>query len=285
MHIWSRRTRRLRAGIFSTAWRLADDGGLRTTWTALVTTALGALGKVTPNDRDELVMEVLPGKTSRVALGRDDQVIRASSIATNWSKLWVSSERFADPPLDAVAHDGVADFLRNGDADARLALATREELEDEPLSMDAMTLALDAQELAPSEDPTVLREGLVPSWEVCPDGRGRGFKDRDHRGRRDAGRNTALELGRRLFSVVLQRRFLGGPYGQRRRHRNCVARASARASLLRGCDCQALTSLPAAIREDLAATVGGHTRAEAMRVLPLAIMGLIGSLGHEVSPE
>lgn len=220
-------------------------------------------------------MEVLPFKPGRVPLRSDDDVIRAPIRSTNWSKLRVASERFADPPLDAVAHDGVADLLRNGDANARLALATRKELEDEPLSMDAMTLALDAQELAPSEDPTVLREGLVPSWDVGPDGRCR---------RRDAGRNAALELGRRLFSVVLQRRFLGGQ-SRRRRHRNCVARASARASLLRGRDCQALTSLPAAIREDLAATVGGHTRAEAMRVLPLAIMGLIGSLGHEVSPE
>jgi len=85
-------------------------------------------------------------------------------IATTRSKLRVASKRLADPALDPVPDDGVPDLLGDGDADATLASTGGQKLEDEPLAMDAVTLALDAQELAPSEDPTALGKGFVPAF-------------------------------------------------------------------------------------------------------------------------
>jgi hypothetical protein len=126
-----------------------------------VTPRLSPLGvEVALEVVDDLVVDGAEAEVADVALDGDDEVIGTQWIATTRSKLGVAAERLADPALEAIAHDGIADLARDGDAHAALSLSSGEELEDEPPPVHAPTLSLDPQELRAPEDPAAVRKTL-----------------------------------------------------------------------------------------------------------------------------
>lgn len=111
--------------------------------------------------RDDLGLEAGEGELTDVALGGDDEVEGLSPAAG--PELGVSPEDLANPPFDTIADDGIAHLFRGGDAESTRGRATGLELVDEEASMDALTLTLDAQEVATDEDPEALEKTLVAS--------------------------------------------------------------------------------------------------------------------------
>jgi len=121
-----------------------------------------ALREETSDDVYDLLVKGLPSKAFDVALGGDDEI-----EGTTWSargdagsQLGVAPEGLADPALDTVAHDRVADLFGDRDAKSALRAFAREELKDQVARVHTLPLALDAQELPPLQDAARLGEAL-----------------------------------------------------------------------------------------------------------------------------
>lgn len=109
-----------------------------------------------------------------VTLGGDDEVVgfrRLPARGSIGSQLGMTSEGLAEPTLDPIADDRVADLLRDRETEPRSRRPAREELEDEARPVDAVTLPLDPEELGSMQDSAFLGERLAdPGRDEAPPG-------------------------------------------------------------------------------------------------------------------
>lgn len=117
---------------------------------------------VTMEARGELVADVREGEVIEPPLRRDDEVEGPPAPELLGGK---TPEDLAEPSLDAVADNGVANLSRHGEPEADDGATAWQELEDEVVAVDPQPLVLDAQELPPLQHAPRLREGLRPR--VC----------------------------------------------------------------------------------------------------------------------
>jgi hypothetical protein len=118
--------------------------------------------------RRQLVADVREGDLADVPLGRDDEI---KGPPTRQRGLRETPEDLAEPALDAIADNGVANLSRDGEPETNERTAVGQELEDEVVGVNADGLVLDAHEVAALEDAADLREGLAPghprlAWRV-----------------------------------------------------------------------------------------------------------------------
>ncbi len=105
----------------------------------------------------ELGAYVVEGELVEPPLRRDDEVEGPPAPEQLGGK---TPEDLAEPSLDAVADNGVANLSRHGEPEADDGATAWQELEDEVVAVDPQALVLDTQEFPALQHTPRLGEGL-----------------------------------------------------------------------------------------------------------------------------